>query len=793
MPITHASATQFSATQANPKKASASVPSASSLFPGQGISDPRKRLSVLLPLPLDGTFDYLTPPGDDFPAGSVVRVPFGRRESVGVVWDNPQLKVGGDETPLPESRLKEIIGPCPVPPLTAVARRFIEWVATYCLAPEGNVLRMALSSAKALEEPSPHVAYELAEGSQNLDLSGKTEAGQAGMSNGIRLTPARRRVLQALQNGPARGLSDLAREAAVSTSVIKGLVDAGLIERRQVVPQAPFRAPDPDWPGPELSADQSKAAADLRQKVVNGGYSVTLLDGVTGSGKTEVYFEAVAAALSQQAQILVLLPEIALSAQWLARFAERFGSNPAVWHSDMTSKQRRLSWRAVAEGKARVVVGARSALFLPYQNLGLIVVDEEQDSSFKQEDGVTYNARDMAIVRARLGGIPTILASATPSLESLTNAAAGRYDRAVLPARYGQAQLPTIDVVDLRLFPPPRREGQKGSAAQSWLSQPLRTAIEKTLAEGEQVLLFLNRRGYAPLTLCRTCGHRLQCPNCTAWLVEHRLASKIQCHHCGYAAPIPNACPECGEAGNMAACGPGVERLSEEVANLYPEARQAVMASDTLSGPMAAAELIRAVQDHEIDLLIGTQIISKGHNFPNLTLVGVIDADLGLSGGDLRAGERTYQLLHQVAGRAGRAERPGRVMLQSYEPDHPVMRAMTSGDRDQFLAQESQARQAQAMPPFGRLAAVILSGPDPAQIDQIAVELARSAPAQEGFTLLGPAPAPLAILRGRHRRRFLLKSRRDLLPQAYLRSWLGRGKWPAQVRVQVDVDPQSFY
>ena len=518
-------------------------------------------------------------------------------------------------------------------------------------------------------------------------------------------------------------------------------------------------------------------------KTREGEFSVSLLDGVTGAGKTEVYFEAIAAALEADRQVLVLLPEIALTAQFLGRFEERFGAPPLEWNSDVPRARRRRVWRAVADGRARVVVGARSSLFLPFKELGLIVVDEEHDQSYKQEDGVIYHARDMAVVRGQLEKAPVVLATATPSLETATNVEAGRYNFIHLPTRHGGAKLPEISLVDLRKDPPQR---------QTWISPPLQKAITETLEQEEQTLLFLNRRGYAPLTLCRTCGHRLECPNCTSWLVEHRFAGRLNCHHCGYFTRMPKICPECGAEDRMAACGPGVERLAEEVATLYPEARVELMTSDTIWSPSAAAEIVRRVQDHEIDILIGTQLVAKGHHFPKLTLVGVIDADLGLNGGDLRAGERTYQLLHQVAGRAGREEHPGRVFLQTYHPEHPVMEALVAGERDAFMAAESEQRKLGGWPPFGRLAAIIVSSPEESHVDGVARALARSAPQAPDFKVLGPAPAPLAILRGRHRRRLLVRTTRAVRIQDRLRPWIASIKPPNAVRVQVDIDPYSF-
>ena len=716
-----------------------------------------ERVRVLLPLPLGGGYDYRVPRAwGDLAEGAFVRVPLGSREAVGVVW-------GEAEGGFAPAKLRDVIATLDCPPLGAELRRLVDWVAAYTLAPPGAVLRMAMSVREALEPARPRIAY-------------RATGAAAG-----RLTDARRRTLAVAQTGPPRPKAALAREAGVSVSVIDGLIAAGALEPLSLT--ATWAAPAPAAGAPQLSPAQAAAATTLAAAVARSGFSATLLDGVTGAGKTEVYFEAVAAALAAGRQALVLVPEIALTAQWLERFAARFGARPAEWHSDVRRAAKRQVWRAAAEGHAKVVVGARSALFLPFADLGLIVVDEEQDGAYKQEDGVVYNARDMAVVRARLAAIPIVLASATPSLETVVNVESGRYSRVHLPERHGAAGLPNIAAVDMRVEPPPRGH---------WLSPSLTAALGETLAAGEQAMLFLNRRGYAPLTLCRACGHRLECPNCSVWLVEHRLAGRLQCHHCGHARALPQSCPACGAEDRLAACGPGVERLSDEVAGLAPHARIAIVASDTLRGPGAAEALIGRVTGHEIDVLIGTQIVAKGHNFPLLTLVGVVDADLGLSGGDLRAMERTYQLLHQVAGRAGRAGRPGRVLLQTYMPEHPVMAALVSGDRDAFLASETAARRDQAMPPFGRLAALIVSGADEAKVAGVARALGRAAPSGRGLRVLGPAPAPLSLLRGRHRQRLLLKTARSVKIQDPLRAWLAKVKVPASVRVQLDIDPYSF-
>jgi primosomal protein N' (replication factor Y) len=716
-------------------------------------------LPVLLPYPFAGPFDYALPPGMHAEPGDIVLVPLNNRQEVGVVWDTRSGPA------VPAAKLKPVSARLEAPGLPPPLRRFIDWVAGYTLAAPGEVMAMALR-VNALSPPALTPGWQLA-----------TPLPDA------KITEARRRVLAVMQDGIARPGAEIARLAGVSSAVLRGLADAGVLVPIAIPAGRAFADPDPSHATPALSPAQADVAASLRRAVSDAAFSVTLLDGVTGSGKTEVYLEAVAACLQAGRQSLILLPEIALSAQFLERFTARFGTAPALWHSDLPSRVRRTTWRAVADGTARVVVGARSALFLPFAELGLVVIDEEHETAFKQEDGVVYHARDMAVVRARLSDAPAILVSATPSLETLANVEAGRYGHLQLAARHGGARLPEVAAIDLRDDAPERGR---------FLSPKLIAAVRETLAAGEQAMFFLNRRGYAPLTLCRACGHRLACPNCTAWLVEHRALKKLACHHCGHNEPIPPACPVCKAEATLAPIGPGVERITEEVAALFPEARRLVMASDTMPGPHAAAAAARAIERREVDLIIGTQIVAKGWHFPHLTLVGVVDADLGLAGGDLRAAERTVQLLHQVAGRAGRAEAPGRVLLQTFSPEHPVMQALVANDLAGFYARESEARRPGHWPPYGRLAALIVSADTADAADLAARDLGRAAPHADGILVLGPAPAPLAILRGRHRRRLLLKTRRDIAVQPILREWLARTKPPRGVRVDVDVDPVSF-
>jgi len=715
------------------------------------------RVGVLLPLPFPGPFDYSVPEGLTVVPGDYVEVPLGPRRVIGVVWGPP----AGD---VASKKLKSILRTFDLPPYPEQLRRLIDWIADYTVTPPGMVLRLGLRVPQALERP-PAVPF--------LEM---------GHAHPDRLTPNRLRVLEVLGNGLAQPPKALAELANVSNAVLKSMIESGLIQRADRIIEPSFPLPDSNHLRASLSDDQRKAADDLIDQMARG-FGVSLLQGVTGSGKTEVYFEAIAACLREGRQVLILLPEIALSVQFLARFEARFGVKPAQWHSEVPPPERKRVWRAAALGQAPIIVGARSALFLPLPNLGLIVVDEEHDGAFKQEDGVIYHARDMAVVRAQLGDIPIILASATPSLESQVNVDRGRYRLVALTKRHGAAEMPSISAIDMR------RERLGGGR---FLSNPLITAMTETLARGEQSLLFLNRRGYAPLTLCRTCGHRLSCPECSAWLIEHRFEQRLVCHHCGYAKPIPPDCPQCHATGTMIPCGPGVERLIEEAADRFPEARRAVLSSDQTSSPREVRAVIDAFGAGEIDILIGTQIVAKGHHFPNLTLVGVVDADLGLHGADPRAGERTFQLLNQVAGRAGRAERPGRVLIQTFDPDNPVMRALVAGNANAFYQVQKAERQAEAMPPFGRLAALVLSGPDLTQVAQAADDLARTAPQGADIQVLGPAPAALARLRGLHRLRLLLKAGRGINLAETVRAWISRAPPGPHIRLTIDVDPQSF-
>ena len=710
--------------------------------PDKPIPEKPSRVSVLLPLPLDEPFAYRAPSPAP-PPGTLVRVPFGPRKLVGVVWDGPV------DRKVSEARLKSIEEVLPSPPLSEAMRRLVDEVADVTLASPGSVSRLALSVPAALEPGPVKTCYRAAASLAEADLDEK-----------------RAKVARALSGGAAFQATALARQAGVSQAVVKSMITGGLLET--VLQDTDLMDESTPLAGledrrPKLTAAQDEAAEAIIGALEKPAPGFHLLEGVPGSGKTEVYHEAIAACLEAGRKVLILLPEIALSAQWLERFEQRFGFRPHAWHSGLTTARRRKTWKAVARGEVRVLVGARSALFLPFPDLGLMVMDEAHDTSFKQEDGVVYDARDVAERRCRLENALLLLVSATPSLESLARVEPDRHLR--LEERFSSVPRPTIELVDLRKEKPPR--GQ-------FLGASLREALTATLEAGEQAMLFLNRRGYAPLTVCRACGFRFHCPNCTAWLTNHRLRSRLQCHHCGYSRPRPEHCPDCGAVEDLAVTGPGVERIAEELATLLPDARPLIMTSDTIHGTESAERLVDAVLNREVDVVIGTQLVAKGHHFPGLTLVGVVDADIGLGGGDLRATERTFQLLYQLAGRAGREDLPGRVLVQTREPDHPVMQALARADRESFVEAEMAEREEARMPPFGRLAALVLSGPDKAMVSESARRLAATAPDRDGVTVLGPAPAPLALLRGRYRERLLVKAELDIDLPALLRRWTAR-------------------
>ena len=719
-------------------------------------------VSVLTTEPVGRALDYRSPEGGCF-LGAFVEVPLGPRRVTGVVW-------GAGEGGYDLAKLRPVTRVLEAAPMGEAMRTFLMRAADYTLTPMPAMLRLATRAPGLADPPGPRRVYRKGRGEPD------------------RMTEARGRVMDVLDEygGAAFTLGELAGLAGVSSSVVKGLVKQGAVAEEEAPRDLPYPVLDPDLPGKDLAEDQAGAAARLCEGIRAGRYGTTLLKGVTGSGKTEVYLEAVAECLRAGRQALVLLPEIALTAEFLTRVEARFGAMPGEWHSGVTQTERRRLWRMAGEGGVGLVVGARSALFLPFRDLGLIVVDEEHDTSYKQEDGALYNARDMAVLRASLCDAQVVLASATPCLESWANAEAGKYARIDLTSRFGVAEMPDLSAIDMRAE---RLEPSR------WIGPTLAGAVRARIERGEQALLFLNRRGYAPVTICRACGHQIGCDHCDARMVEHRFLKRLVCHQCGETKPMPTACPSCKAEDRLAPVGPGVERLAEEVAARFPEARVAVLSSDLFGSARALKEKIAEIAGGGADIIIGTQLVAKGHNFPLLTLVGVIDADLGLQGSDLRAAERTFQLMRQVSGRAGRGDKPGEAMLQTYQPEHAVIRAILSGNEEAFWKAEAGEREAAGMPPYGRLAGIVLSSPDVQTVFDFGAELARrDAPLRRiGAQVFGPAPAPVARVRGRHRVRLLVKAAKGVALQPALAEWVGQMRVPNNLRLIIDIDPQSFY
>lgn len=716
-----------------------------------------KEAQVLLPRALPGTLTYLIPEEEEIPLGSIVRVPIGKRHDIGVIWSFHPAKEA-----IAAYRLRPIEHIFPTPVFPENFRRFIDWVASYTLSLPGVVLKMALSVPAALTPPPPCFTYQL------------------GQWENIRMGTARKKIHTFLSSREHATLQDICETCQVTPAVVKELI---ALKALHPIPQQDAIPSFFPKDNTSLSPEQHHASQHMLQKLEDSRFHVTLLDGVTGSGKTEVYMAAIEKMLHQSSgQALILLPEIALSTHMVERIEKRLGFPPAIWHSGISMAKKASLWRDVSSGKTKLVIGARSALFLPFKHLKCIVVDEEHDSSYKQEEGAVYHARDMAIVRASMEQIPILLSSATPSLETVLNVAIGKYERLHLPRRYGGATFPDITLVDLK---------QHAMGPHQFISPVLRKALTENLARGKQAMIFLNRRGYAPLTLCRQCGHRFQCPYCSSWLVSHKHLSLLLCHHCGHKATLPPSCPVC-QGKQLTACGPGVERIMEELTQVLPTARCLELTSDSTTSLHHMSEAMGRIREKNIDVIVGTQIIAKGHHFPDLTLVGIIDADMGLAGGDIRAAERSYQLLHQVAGRAGREKDKGTVYIQSYMPGNAVIQALATGDRDAFLAQEGHARKQAFMPPFSRLIALVISGKKESEVKEGAQHIARHFPPFPGIQLLGPAPAPLFLLRSNYRYRLLLKAPRNFPLQEKLRNILATVTLPPSLRVKIDVDPINF-
>ena len=714
------------------------------------------------------TFDYACQKIQKLEVGQIVKVPFGKKAAWGVIE-----KLQEDRKDI---QIKQIIKVFDGYILSGYLMRFINWVAEWNFTSKGSVLKLVLSNIDIIEKENKPIGWIM---NTNPDISKLKK-----LFPNFKLTKKRKQIIRTLSQTKPILTKELIDQTGVSKRTISELKKLNIINSMEV---------SSDISLPEfkvlrnsniiLNSSQRNAVEKINRIKSNNKFDAVLLDGLTGSGKTEVYFEIIAETLKQRKQALVLLPEIYLSSEWSMRFKNSFGITPLVWHSNLSKKVRRETWDQIIKGKVNVIVGARSALFLPFRTLGLIVIDEEHDHSFKQEEGVLYNARDMGIIRAKIENIPVILSTATPSLETWQNTQTKKFSHIELPKRIGDAELPRVKLIDMKGVNLPYNK---------WISPTLKDEISKNLVNRNLTLLFLNRRGYAPLKLCSSCGYRLGCKNCQSWLVEHKKNNLLICHQCGIQQKLPEICDECSEKETFISCGPGVERLEEEILDYFPDIRIEILSSDTIQSSEIMNDFLKRIRNGKIDLIIGTQIISKGHNFKNLTLVGVIDADMSLSGGDLRASEKAFQVLHQVSGRAGRENKKGLVVIQTYDPKNQVIEALSKNNRDEFLKIESKHRKEINLPPFGKLAAIIISSKNQRELEAFSINLKKKSPSFQNVMILGPAPAPMYYLRGKYRYRFLIKSTKEVNIQKVIKDWVYKIKIPYTIKLVVDIDPYSF-
>tara|TARA_B100000686_G_scaffold265830_1_gene280398 strand:+ start:10621 stop:12753 length:2133 start_codon:yes stop_codon:yes gene_type:complete len=709
----------------------------------------------LLLNPGKGIFDYIV--DKRILIGQIVYVPLRNKYYYGIV-------IGKGSNKLDAKKLKPISEIKNVPPISIELLNFCHWLSEWCMYDISLVTRMIIPSFNFLKS----VKNKLVLFHNEKNINSMTNLGH--------------KTFKYIKEKPGLTISDYCKELNISKVVIKKLIKDGNILSKE----SPFNQNDDlkikFYKNNNLNQYQLKAVEKVQE--LKSKSSIFLLDGVTGSGKTEVYISIIRKELSIGKQSLILLPEIALTNQLLEKFEERFGVKPIVWHSELSLKDRHKNWLQVLNGNAPIVIGARSSLFLPFKSLSCIIVDEEHDASYKQDDGVIYNARDMAVVRGQKAAAIVILSSATPSLESLNNAKLGKYIRLNLPERFGNSTMPSIKLIDMRKIK---------TKSGKWISDIAVKAIDKSIKSKEQVLLFLNRRGYSPLTICKSCGFRFQCAHCSAWLVNHKKDNKMICHFCGYSENIINNCGQCGADDSFISCGPGVERLAEEIKILFPKVKLQILTSDTFTKKLEKSFLNKIITG-EINIIIGTQLVAKGHHFPHLNTVVAIDADLGLSGSDLRASEKTFQLLTQLSGRAGRESDSGIAYIQTYDPNHEVMQAILSGDKNNFLEAESKARNSRKLPPYGRLAALIIQSKNFNDLNMFLKLMSRNIPRIKNLRIdvLGPVPAPIPKLRDWHRYRYLIKSELGVRLQPYIKKWLSKIKVNRAIRIKIDIDPYNF-
>lgn len=723
-------------------------------------------VKVLIPNVVNVGYDYrLKSPAN---IGDYVHVSVMNKPYVGVI-------IGRGDSGLSESKIKNVVAVFDFPGMSKSDLEWIKKMSEWTMMPMGNVLRLIVNVPDAFVPPKLEKLYSF-----NDDKK-------------VRQTENRQAVADAYSSNDNQPMSvnDVKNIARVSSAVINSMIKNGTLKETDYRIKNTNNNFIHDYSntGNVVLNQEQKYTADEIAKNINNGFSVFLLDGITGSGKTQVYFDSAWRAYEQGKSVLLMMPEIALTAQFMSRFESRFGEKPVVWHSNLTAANRREIWRGVANGKIRMVVGTRSALFLPWQNLGLIVVDEEHDGSYKQVDMGNYHARDMAILRAKISGFPIILASATPSAETIKNVKSGKYKELRLKSRFGGAQMPTIETIDMRAEKPEKYSvGQINHSGN--LSPSLINAIKETLDDGQQIMLFINRRGFAPIVHCKKCGWTAQCPDCSVGMTYHKKIGKLLCHICGRTENMSDVCPQCG--GEVSTFGVGLEKVQEEINAKFPNAKTALVSSDTMMSRQALERLVSKMESGEIDIVIGTQILAKGHHFPNLTLVGVVDSDMGLFGADFRAGEHTFQQLFQVAGRAGRGDKPGRVLLQTFQPEHPVIKSICAADRDAFMAQDMESRSIAKMPPYGQLIAVVVEAQKENILKKYCSDLIANAPELKGGKIMGPIAAQLYQIRNWYRMRFLVAGDERANLQPVVKQWLERVKQPNNVRVKIDVNPQNF-
>ena len=535
-----------------------------------------------------------------------------------------------------------------------------------------------------------------------------------------------------------------------------------------------------------LTKEQLNAKKYIFQKIDNKKFSTVVIDGVAGSGKTEVYFEAINKCLMEKKQVLVLLPEISMTTQWFDRFKKKFKTNPLLWHSDIKGSEKIKIWKSILEDNVNIVVGARSSLFLPFKNLGLIIIDEEHDQSFKQEEGIIYNARDMAVVRAKISNIPIILCSATLSIETKLNVLERKYDVVKLKQAYGEAGLPEVKIIDLGKNPP-----EKGM----WLADEVHRELKKTIESGNQALFFLNRRGFAPYVFCNSCYKRILCPNCDVGLVFHKKIDNLICHHCGYKSLLENnkkICKESEKKCDLFLYGPGVEKIYEEIKNKNKNLNIEILTSEEMQKKGKGETILRKFEREEINVIIGTQILAKGHHFPKLTLVVIVDADFGFIGGDLRAAEKTFQLLTQVSGRSGRSRLSGKVLIQSTMADNPILKKIKKFDLNGFFLEELNIRKESGLPPFKKLCSLMLISKNEKKLNDFCRKMKVNIEPSNEFEVLGPAPPFISYVRGKYRKRFIIRCAKNKNIQKFVSIWLKKLQTPFDLKVSIDIDPYNF-